>query len=111
MLVPSNGANACGGREETTSTPGAVTSGFGRSDTGVGPPDENEATTSGRSPSPPSVEAAAVIAAGVFAGDPTEPNPVSLKSFPAATTGTTPAAAALSRALTTMSRRGSTSGS
>jgi len=40
-----------------------------------------------------------------------EPNPATPKSFPAATTGTTPAAAALSRALTTMSRRGCTSGS
>ena len=111
MLVPSRAPNVRVGSEDTTSTPGAATSGFGRSETDVGPADENDATTSGRVPSPPSVEAATVIAAGAFAGEPTEPSPVASKSLPAATTGTTPAAAALSRACTTMSRRGSTSGS
>ncbi len=67
-------------------------------------------TLGGVSHDPP-VDAATVIAAGVFAGDPIEPNPAAPKSFPAATTGTTPAAAALSSAWTTMSRFGATSGS
>jgi hypothetical protein len=51
------------------------------------------------------------MAAAEFAGDETEPAPRSLKSFPAATTGTTPAAAAASSASATTSRRGSISGS
>ena len=111
MLVPSSSSNASGGTEERTSTPGAVASGFGRSDTGVGPADENQAMASGRVLLPPRVEAAAVIAAGAFAGEPIEPKPAEAKSFSAATTGTTPAAAALSSARSTMSRRGCTSGS
>ena len=111
MLVPSHACQRFDGTEERTSTPGAVTSGFGRSETGVGPADEKEATTSGRVPPAPTVDAAVVIAAGALAGEPIEPEPPSPKSLPAATTGTTPAAAALSRARTTMSRRGSTSGS
>ena len=49
--------------------PGAVTSGLSSSETGVGPPDENDAIT------PPFVAAAAVIASGAEPGEPTEPGP------------------------------------
>ena len=52
-----------------------------------------------------------VIVARAFAGDPTPPRPASPNELPAAITGTTPASAAASIALTTMSRDGSTSGS
>ncbi len=71
----------------------------------MGPPDEKLAMPSAF------VDAATVIALGVFAGEPTDPKPKSPKSFPAATTGITPAAAAPSSARTTRSRDGSTSGS
>ncbi len=55
------------GRDETTSTPGAATSGFIASDTGVGPPDEKPAIASF------DVAAATVIASGAFPGDDTDP--------------------------------------
>ncbi len=55
--------------------------------------------------------AATVIAPAALPGEETDPYPKSLKSFPAATTGTTPAAAAALIACTTMSRFGSISGS
>ena len=61
-------------------------------------------------PRPP-VDAATVIAPDASPGEPIEPRPNSSKSFPAATTGTTPAAAAPFSACTTMSRDGSISGS
>ena len=106
MLVPSQLAQSWSdGTDERIATPGAETSGFIPSEIVVGPPEENPATTSVFD------DAATVIAAGAFAGEPTEPKPKSPKSFPAATTGTTPAAAALLRACTTTSRRGDTSGS
>ena len=57
----------------------------------------------------PSVDAATVIALSALPGELTEPAPA--PSLPAATTGTTPASAALSSAETTMSRLGSISGS
>src|SRR5947207_4465180 len=90
------------GSDERRSTPGAVTSGFICREIGVGPLDEKPAITSA-GPESPSVEAATVIAFGAVPGDPTEPRPASPKSFPAAITGTTPASAAASIALTTMS--------
>ena len=51
------------------------------------------------------------IASAALPGDESEPLPNSSKSFPAATTGTTPAAAAPSSARATRSREGSISGS
>src|SRR5262249_38895242 len=93
------------GRADTIPTPGAATSGLSLSETGVGPADEKLAITSFV------VTAATVIADGAFPGELTEPKLKSEKSLPAATTGTTPARAAPSIAVTTMSRRGSTSGS
>src|SRR4051794_29013230 len=108
MLVPPScphGPPCPVGSDEVIATPGALTSGFSRSDTGVGPPDEKSAIVS------EAVVAATVIADGAFAGELIEPNPNWLKSLPAATTGTTPAFAAASSATTTMSRLGATSGS
>src|SRR3954451_9252511 len=93
------------GTEERISAPGAVTSGFSCCEIGVGPLDEKPAMT------PLFVEAATVIACGVLPGEPTDPRPKSSKSLPAATTGTTPAAAAPWSARTTRSRDGSISGS
>ena len=107
MLVPDQPAQPSG-TLEVTSTPGAATSGFIRSDIAVGPTDEKSAWTL---LAPVMSTAATVIARSEFAGDDTEPAPRSLKSFPAATTGTTPAAAAASSASATTSRRGSISGS
>ena len=75
MLVPSHASHWSGGTEETTLTPGAVTSGLGRREIGDGPADENEAMTLGFVSHAPPVDAATVIAEGVFAGDPIEPSP------------------------------------
>ena len=75
------------------STPGAVTSGFSWSETGVGPPEEKSAITFAR-PLRVVETAPTVIASGVEPGEATEPLPKPEKSFPAATTGTTPARAA-----------------
>ena len=107
MLVPLSRPQVpwLAGSDERTLTPGPDTSGFICSDTGVGPPDEKSAITSRDE------TAATVIASGALPGDDTEPLPKSVKSLPAAITGTTPAAAAPSIACTTMSRDGSTSGS
>jgi hypothetical protein len=44
MLVPSRSSKSCAGTEESTLTPGAVTSGLSWSETGVGPADEKSAT-------------------------------------------------------------------
>ena len=107
MLVPSKNRHepSRAGTDESTPTPGAVTSGFSRSETGAGPPDENSAI------SPDLVAAAAVIAFGAEPGESIEPGPSTSKSFPAAIMGTTPASAAASIACTTMSRDGVISGS
>ena len=112
MLVPlqSCADHVFRGSDERMSTPGASTSGFIWSDTGVGPLEEKLAISSA-GPSSPSVDAATVIASGAVPGEPTEPRPLDSKSLPAAITGTTPASAASSIAFTTMSRVGSTSGS
>src|SRR3954471_6038106 len=107
MLVPLSSPKVpwLVGRDERMFTPGAATSGFICNETGVGPADEKAAMTLREE------TAATVIASGALPGDETEPKPKSLKSLPAAITGTTPAAAAPSIARTTMSRDGSTSGS
>src|SRR5437762_14266861 len=100
MLVPLNCDQSPrrGGTEDRIETPGARTSGFMPSVTGVGPPDEKGAMTSFF------VTAAAVIAPEALPGDEMEPLPKSSYSFPAAITGTTPALAAPFRAATRMSR-------
>ena len=108
--MPLNSAQFDFGSDESTFTPGAVTSGLRFSEYGVGPTDEKFAITSATTPRPV-VAAALVIAAGASAGDPTEPLPPLPPSLPAAMHGTTPAFAAPSIALTTMSRAGSISGS
>src|SRR5918999_5823364 len=91
-------------------TPGALTSGLSWSDSGVGPLDENDATTLA-GPSRDVVTAPTVIASGVDPGEMTEPRPNEPKSLPAAVTVTTPARVAAPSAWTTMSRDGSISGS
>ncbi len=112
MLVPlqSWSDQVLRGSDDRMSTPGPVTSGFICSEIGVGPPDEKSAITSA-GPESPSLDAATLIACGAVAGDPTDPLPLSRNSLPAATTGITPASAALSSAATTMSRDGSISDS
>ena len=109
MLVPEEAVQPLG-TEERTSTPGAETSGFSRSEIAVGPTEEKSARTIVDGV-PPTSTAATVIARAELPGDETEPGPTVPKSFPAATTGTTPAAAAASSARATMSRVGSISGS
>jgi hypothetical protein len=86
-------------------TPGAETSGFSRNESGVGPAPEKEAICRRL------VVAPTVIAAAAEPGEDSEPRPNPSKSFPAATTGTTPALAAPSSARTTRSRLGAISGS
>ena len=76
----------------------------------MGPTDEKFAITSATMPRPV-VDAAVVIASGASAGELTEPLPPLPPSLPAAMQGITPAFAAPSIALTTMSRAGSISGS
>src|SRR5947208_16782861 len=101
MLVPDSQSKVFLGSEDRTSTPGAVTSGFSWSDTGVGPADEKSAMWSGRVPSPtPIVEAAAVIAAGALPGESIDPRPALAKSLPGATSGTAAAAADVLMAFT-----------
>ena len=109
MLVPEN-EDQPSGTAESTSTPGAATSGFWRREIAVGPTEEKSACTP-VDPAPESSNAATVIAVAALAGEDTEPAPTSLYSFPAATTDTTPAAEAASSASATTSRRGSISGS
>src|SRR5688572_18415776 len=107
MLVPLKSVHNVGpspGTEERMAKPGATTSGFRRSDSGVGPADENAATSRASSDAP------TAIARSDDAGERTEPLPARRKSFPAAVTGTTPATAAPSSASATTSRDGSTSG-
>ena len=98
------------GAAERIATPGALTSGLSCSESGVGPPEEKSAITF-VGPLRVVETAPTVIASGVDPGEETEPAPKSSKSFPAATTGTTPARAAAESAATTMSRDGSISGS
>ena len=93
------------GAADRISTPGAETSGFKRSDSGVGPAEEKPASCR------LTVVAATVIADAAEPGDETDPRPKASKSFPAETADTTPAAAAPSMARTTRSRLGGISGS
>src|ERR1044072_5269654 len=86
-------------------TPGAVTSGLSRSESGVGPPEEKYAIT------PVLLAAATEIAPAAVEGEPIDPGTTGSKALPAATTETTPAAAAAFSAWTTMSREGVISGS
>src|SRR5918992_1142019 len=90
MLVPEKAAQVPRrtGTDDRIWTPGAVTSGFSWSEIGVGPADEKSARRAS------TVEAAAVMAERAAPGDAIEPRPKAPKSFPAAITGTTPAAAA-----------------
>ena len=74
---------------------------------GVGPAAENPAISGVA----PDVTAPTVIASSALPGEESDPRPKSSKSLPAATTGTTPAAAAPSSARATRSRDGSISGS
>ena len=110
MLVPDSVVYESPGAAEKIETPGALTSGLRRSESGVGPLEENEATTSS-GPLRDVETAPTVIASGAEPGEPIDPRPKSLKSLPAATTETTPARAAAASACTTMSRDGSISGS
>ena len=91
-------------------TPGALTSGLRRSESGVGP-DAAEVGEAAGAVESGIVTAATVIASADEPGDESEPWPNSSKSFPAATTGMTPARAAPSSASATRSRDGSISGS
>ena len=75
MLVPSQTSQDARGMDERMLSPGAVTSGFIWSETGVGPPEENGAISSAGPPEPPSLDAATAIACGAVAGLPTEPRP------------------------------------
>jgi hypothetical protein len=70
MLVPWSGPQGPPwplGSEEVIPTPGALTSGFSCSETGVGPAEEKLAITS------EVVTAATVIAEGAFPGELTDP--------------------------------------
>jgi hypothetical protein len=107
MLVPEKVSHvpSRAGTEERMPTPGAVTSGLRRSETGVGPDDEKLAIR------PATDEAATAIARSAVAGELTVPRPNAWNSLPAETTGTTPAAAAPLSARVTRSRLGAISGS
>src|SRR6266487_3423694 len=105
MLVPlkrSQRPNEAG-TEERMFPPGALTSGFICSETGVGPLEEKFSIVRVFEAAPTVIDCAAEP------GEPTDPKPKSSNSFPAATTGTTPAAAAPLSAATTRSRDGSRS--
>src|SRR2546430_186979 len=100
MLVPlrvPQGPPWPGGSDEMTSTPGAATSGFCGSDGGGGRAEETLAGVSRDE------TAARVTASGASPGDDTDPSPKSSRWLPGAIGGITPAAAAPSIALTTMS--------
>jgi hypothetical protein len=73
MLVPLNDAQvpSRAGTEDRISTPGAATSGLSCSDRGVGPADENDASSGRRS----GVTAATVIARAALPGEVIEPPP------------------------------------
>jgi hypothetical protein len=106
MLVPDEWRQPSGVAERIDA-PGATTSGLSLRDTGVGPADEKLAMAGDE----PDVVAPTVIAFAALPGEDSDPRPNSSKSLPAATTGTTPAAAAASSARATRSRDGSISGS
>ena len=74
MLVPDSVVYWAPGAAERTFTPGALTSGFSCSESGVGPLDENHATTPA-GPSRVDVTAPTVIASRVEPGDESEPRP------------------------------------
>ena len=78
MLVPEKRVQvpSLSGTDERMFDPGAATSGLSRSDSGVGPPDENPETTSAR-PDSAVVTAPAVIAFAVVPGELIEPSPKS----------------------------------
>ena len=78
MLVPDSDAYEPRGAAERIPTPGAETSGFSRSESGVGPLEEKAATTSSGPPRAV-VTAPTVIASGVAPGEPTEPRPNSVE--------------------------------
>ena len=107
MLVPLNESQLPSrmGTEDRIPTPGAVTSGFINSDSGVGPLDDQSAI------SKLSSAAATVIAPAAVAGDQMLPRPTESKVFPADSVTTTPAATAALTARRARSRVGSTSGS
>ncbi len=107
--VPDIASQRPPGMEERIDTPGALTSGFRRRDNGVGPDELKSASSLPEASG--SVTAPTVIARSDVPGEISDPAPTSSKSFPAATTGTTPAAAAASSARATMSLEGSISGS
>ena len=77
MLVPENADQPPPGTDESTSTPGAATSGFSLSEIVVGPTEENSACVLVVG-LPPISTAPTAIAASAFAGDETEPAPKSL---------------------------------
>src|SRR5215207_43168 len=110
MLVPLSSDHSPLGTEERIDEPGAATSGLSRSETGVGPADENDEIVPAGSVRPFETEAT-LIADAALAGELTEPSWKRPYSFPAAATVVTPAAAAPSIASATRSRVGSISGS
>ena len=74
MLVPDSVVYWAPGAAERTLTPGALTSGFSCSESGVGPLEENEAMTSA-GPMRDEVTAPTVIASRVEPGEESEPRP------------------------------------
>ena len=110
MLVPLSTDQSSSGVDERIDEPGAATSGLSRSETGVGPADENDEIEPAGSSRPFATDATA-IAEAALAGEPTEPSWKRPNSLPAAATVGTPAAAAPSIASATRSRVGSISGS
>ena len=110
MLVPLSSDHEPSGVDERIDEPGAATSGLSRSESGVGPADENDEIEPAGSERPFETEAT-LIADAALAGEPTEPSCRRPYSFPAAATVGTPAAAAPSIASVTRSRVGSISGS
>ena len=76
MLVPDKVVKVPPGAAEEIETPGALTSGLSCSESGVGPLEENDPTTSS-APVLAVETAPTVIASGDEPGDPTEPRPKS----------------------------------
>ncbi|MEZ5101894.1 MAG: hypothetical protein R3C15_19265 [Thermoleophilia bacterium] len=123
--MPSTRA-ACGAEQSAGSVPGGATTSTPAITSRSNAPSETASSPirrrSGRGPpgaatwpATPTVRslvaAATVIARAAEPGEETDPLPLASNSFPAATTGTTPRAAALSSAIATRSRPGPTSGS
>src|SRR4051812_30566638 len=109
MLVPLSVAYPPG-TDDSTPSPGAVTSGLNDSEYGAGPIEEKLGIESVSMLSWPPVDAAAAIAFAALPGESIEPGPSS-PELPAATPATTPASAAAFNASATRSRVGSMSGS